>query len=312
MLKISSLKTGFAFWKSKQPLIYFISFCLLGFMSACQFNSVYLKPQKIPAGVRKMTVNNAADTTKIQFDEHTLQPLFLTSDLETMPQKFLVSSYIYQGSEGNKLNGWLMKPLNEAAKITIIHFHGNAGFLVSQYQAISPLIDYGFQVFTFDYSGYGFSEGESTRENVLNDGNATIAFVKSLPEVKNTKLVIYGQSLGGHLAAVVGTGNQSDIDALVIEGAFSSHKDIAANSIPILGRLLVKEMYSAKESIGNFRKPLLIIHSTDDETIPFSHGKKLFDSANQPKEFYEIRNCHICGLDFYAAEIAHKIQNMIK
>lgn len=206
----------------------------------------------------------------------------------------------------------MLKPKNVTPTITLIHFHGNAGFLLSQYQAMTPLLKYGFQIFVFDYSGFGFSEGKATRTNVLIDGNSALTYVKSRDDIKNTKLVIYGQSLGGHLSAVVAQKRQTEIDGLVIEGAFSSHKDIAAKTAGIFGRMFVSEKYSAYKAIQEFEKPVLVIHSTEDETTPFEMGQKIFNNANEPKEFYEIKGCHICGPDFYADSISLKIQNMLK
>lgn len=206
----------------------------------------------------------------------------------------------------------MLKPKNANPTITLLHFHGNAGFLLSQYQAMTPLLKYGFQAFVFDYSGFGFSDGKATRDNVLLDGNSALTYIKSRDDVKNTKLVIYGQSLGGHLSAVIAQQRQIDIDALVIEGAFSSHKDIAAKFAGFLGRIFVSEKYSAYKSIPNYKKPVLVIHSTEDEIIPFELGQKIFANANEPKEFYEIKKCHICGPEYYADSISEKIKNMVK
>lgn len=173
------------------------------------------------------------------------------------------------------------------------------------------MIKYGFQIFAFDYSGFGFSEGKATRQNVLVDANAALSYVKSRPDIKNTKLVIYGQSLGGHLSVVVASQRQTEIDGLIIEGAFSSHKDIAAKTAGILGRILVSQQYSAYKAIRSYKKPVLVIHSSEDEVIPFSMGQKIFNHANTPKEFYEIKKCHICGPEFYADSISQKIMDML-
>ena len=114
------------------------------------------------------------------------------------------------------------------------------------------------------------------------------------------------------MSAVVAQKRQTEIDGLVIEGAFSSHKDIAAKTAGIFGRMFVSEKYSAYKAIQEFEKPVLVIHSTEDETTPFEMGQKIFNNANEPKEFYEIKGCHICGPDFYADSISLKIQNMLK
>jgi hypothetical protein len=286
------------------------------FLTACSFNKMYLQPTnlpKIPPDKDKvsMTTTTKNDTTLAEFNTKTLQPTFFKTNKDTIDFDFTIESVVFESSNGNKLNGWILKPKNEIPTVTLLHFHGNAGFLLSQYQAMTPLIKYGFQIFVFDYSGFGFSEGKATRENVLIDANSALNYVKSRADIKNTKLVIYGQSLGGHLSAVVASQRQADIDGLVIEGAFSSHKDIAAQTAGIFGRILVSEKYSAFKSIRTFKKPVLVIHSTEDEVIPFKMGQKIFNNANSPKEFYEIKKCHICGPDFYADSISQKIINML-
>lgn len=281
------------------------------FLTSCSLNKMYLEPTKVPAGAKKLTMKSATDTTLVLFSEDNYQPTFLKNGKDTIHFDFTIESVLFESSNGNKLNAWLLKPKNEIPSITLLHFHGNAGFLISQYQAITPLIKHGFQIFMFDYSGFGFSEGKATRKNVLIDANSALSYVKNRPDIKNTKLVIYGQSLGGHLAAVVAEQRQSDIDGLVIEGAFSSHKDIAAETAGFFGRMVVSEKYSAFKSIRNFKKPVLVIHSTEDQVVPFKMGQKIFDNANPPKEFYKIKKCHICGPDFYSEEISRKIKKML-
>jgi len=96
----------------------------------------------------------------------------------------------------------------------------------------------------------------------------------------------------------------------------SSPKDIGAYMVRksiglgFVGRLLVKSDYSAKASIKNYHKPLLVIHSTEDEEIPFFMGRRLYDQANEPKEFYQIRGPHIAGPVRYPDTISLKIRTM--
>lgn len=259
-----------------------------------------------------MRVKSKKDTIIVSFSQGIHQPTFLRNGRDTIDPGYTIESVVYKNTNGDTLNGWFLKPKGQPAGITVLHLHGNAGCVVSQYGAISPLLKYGMQVFVFDYSGFGFSGGKATKKNVLVDALSTLDYLKAREDIKNTSLVLYGQSLGGHLSAVVGAKRQSDIDALVIEGAFSSHKDIAAYTVPVLGRLIVKKDYSAKQSIKEFHKPLLVIHSTEDETIPFKMGRKLFEAANAPKEFYEIKKCHICGPNYYPEEISKKIKNLLE
>lgn len=272
---------------------------------------MFLQPSKIPNHAKKLKITSETETSYIVFDTLSRQPTFLDSAEETKELTFEIESVVFNNSNGHALNGWLLKPKNSNPKITILHFHGNAGSILSHYQAMTPLLANGFQVFTFDYSGFGFSEGKATRKNILIDGNSALTYLKAREDVKNTKLVIYGQSLGGHLSAVVAEQRQEEIDGLVIEGAFSSHKDIAAEVAGFIGRIFVSEKYSAMQSIKGYNKPLLVIHSTEDEIIPIELGERIFDHANEPKEFYKIKECHICGPEFYADSISLKIKRML-
>lgn len=284
--------------------------CVTGF-SGCSFNKLFLHPTKIPREAKSLTMAIPGDTTKIVLSGDAYQPTFLKNGKDTLIRNYTIKSVVFEGAKENKLNGWMLKPKNTDPQITLIHFHGNAGSIFGQYQAVAPLLDYGFQVFVFDYSGFGLSEGKATRKNVMLDANAALSYAKDRPDIKGTKLVIYGQSLGGHLSAVVATEQQHEIDGLVIEGAFSSHGDMAAEFTGFLGRILVAEQYNGFKALRNYHKPVLIIHSTEDETVPFKMGKKLFENANQPKQFFEIEHCHICGPRFYAQDIAAKINNML-
>ncbi len=280
------------------------------FISSCSFNKIFLHPTKLPSETKTLTFNTKSDTLQIRYHEN-FQPVFFKSETDTFRFDYTIESVVFESTSGNKLNGWFLKPNGITPTVTLLHFHGNAGSLLSQFQAISPLIKYGYQVFLFDYSGFGFSEGSATRKNVLKDGNSALTYLKQRPDVAGTKLVLYGQSLGGHLAGVVGAMRENEIDALVIEGAFSSHKDIAAYQAGFLGKMIVSEQYSAKDSLKNYNKPLLVIHSIEDGTVPFDLGMILFEHANEPKEFYEINKCHICGPKYYTDSISAKIMRMV-
>jgi uncharacterized protein len=279
-------------------------------LNSCYLNKSFLQPFKASQTKKSYTMR---DSTVVFFEGENHQPTFTKNGKDTINYPFTIKSVMFNSENGHKLNGWILKPKNAKPTITLIHFHANSGMLLTQVVAISPLLKQGFQIFMFDYSGFGFSEGNAERKNVLTDGISAVDYVKNSPEFQNTKLVIYGQSFGGHLATVVATKKQNDIDALVSEGAFSSHDDIAGQGIwTIMARLTVKEMYAAKTYIKDFKKPVLIIHSDEDKTIPFKMGKKLYRKANQPKELFEIKGSHIMGPNLYPKEIAEKIKQMVK
>lgn len=291
-------------------------------LASCALDHAFLAPSVLPRTAKSITVKfqdlTTHDTVRIRFaPQYNYTPVFFRSRTDTLKQDFTVESVLFKSTNGNVLNGWMMKPKNQAPRATILHFHGNAGALVSQYQFMTPLLKQGFQVFVFDYSGFGFSEGKATRKNVLTDALAAINYVKTRNDTQNLPLVLYGQSLGGHLAAVAAATKQDALNALVLEAPFSSHKDIAAHRahqilfVGVVGRVLVKEQYSAKQCIKQFHKPLLVIHSSEDREIPFSMGQEIYNLATAPKIFYAIKKEHAFGPIYYADSISQKIYYLL-
>lgn len=295
------------------PIKFLFPLVLCILLTACSFDSMYLHPHKIPADAEKVSVydRRAGEQLTAEIGEN-FQPTFLSNSGDTADLAFEIESVLFGNNYGNTLNGWIMRPDSGYNGTTLLFFHGNAGNLFNHYNGVVPFVERGFKVFIFDYSGFGFSEGKASRDNVLRDANAALGYFLNRADLERAHLVLYGQSLGGHLAAVIAGQNQDKIDGLVVEGAFSSHGDIAASSAGFLGRILVAEKYSGLEAIGQYRKPLLVIHSPEDRTVPFELGKKLYDSANDPKSFLEIENCHICGPLYYADTIVSEINKMTR
>ena len=284
-------------------------FALLLILSSCSFNKMFLKPTNLQE-VSTTKINIGGQPIDLHFTPDTFQPTFMKGS-DTVSFNFSIRSVVFKSTSSNTLNAWLLQPEDIPAPITLLFFHGNGGFLGSQFQGMAPLVKFGFQILMVDYSGYGLSTGKASRKNVLLDALSTIDYALQNSEIKNTSVVIYGQSLGGNVAAVAAAERQDKINGLVLEGAFTSHDDMAAKQAGFFGRMMVAEKYSAKESIQLYGKPVLIIHSTEDKTVPFEMGKELFDLANQPKQFYQIDKCHICGPTFYAPEIAERIKKMV-
>ena len=290
----------------------FTSIILSSIISSCSFNKLYLIPRELT------TESTFKDYDALKDDSVTLsftkpgEPLFLYSDSSEVAYNYSIENLFFTNANNDSIHAWMMTPKGYVNSTTLLFLHGNAGNIVYQYQLAYPFVKRGYQVLLIDYSGFGFSQGKATRANVRLDADAAIEYLTKRSDQKDKKLLLYGQSLGGHLAASVASDHESSIDGLVIEGAFSSHKDIAALGFGFLGRWLTKEGYSAKEVIGDFNKPVLIIHSNEDRRIPFSQGQLLYEAATEPKAFYEIDQCHICGPLHYADEIVHRMEQLFQ
>lgn len=279
-------------------------------LSSCSLSKTFHKPYKNKYSLHQWKyVVVDKDTSYIHYNQENKEINFTTSNGTIINDDFIIKDTFFVSSSGNRLNGWFLTPKNLEPIATILHFHGSANNLFLHYRTISPLIDYGFQVFTFDYSGYGFSAGKATRQHVLDDAYSALDFLQENERIKEN-IIIYGHSYGGYLASIVGSNKQNDIKGIVIEGAFSAHKAEANYTVPILGLLVKNEELAAREIRKN-SKPVLIIHSTDDKKVPLKFGKEIFNNANQPKVFYQIDKPHIMGLQYYDKEIAEKIKMML-
>ena len=276
-------------------------------LSSCAFNFTFFRHNKLPKSNFSFTIGT--DTTFVKMDTITLQPTFLTKNKDTVDFGYSIQSVIFKSSNGNKLNGWMLKPKNVNIIGTILHFHGSGGNLLYHHKAISPLTKFGFQIFTFDYSGFGYSEGKSTRVSIVEDAHSAFEYTINRKDVKQTKIMLYGQSYGVHLATIVGIKQQREVEGMILEAGFSSHRDVAVYTIPVIGNI-VKQGVSTKNEIKKFKKTLLIIHSKEDKKVPYYMGEKIFKNANEPKEFYEVDKPHIEALQYYSEEISNKIKKM--
>ncbi|MCE3279994.1 MAG: hydrolase or acyltransferase, alpha/beta fold family [Bacteroidetes bacterium] len=224
----------------------------------------------------------------------------------------------FKSGNGNTLNGWFLKPKSGEIKATVLQLHGNGGNISYQYQFAEPLMKSGYQVMVFDYEGYGNSTGKPSQEKVLDDALHALKYIKQRNDVTGKKLILFGQSLGGHLSCVVAAKENSQIDALVVEGAFSGHELMAIyvgmqNGAPKwLAKLLVPTKYEAIDYIEKVTVPKLIIHSTEDATCPYFMGRDLFDKAVAPKEFWEIKGGHLQASRLYGAEFVKRFDKLLE
>ncbi len=279
-------------------------------ISSCAFNKLFLHPFPLETeDTFSDYFEDHNDTLTLSFNDMQ-KPSIKKSNGEPADLTYAIEQRNFTNSKDDTITGWLFKPKSYNGT-TIYYLHGNAGHLPLNFPLMVPFVNKGYQVYMIDYSGFGFSQGKAKRRNVLKDANEGLDFLLAQKDIQFDNLLIYGQSLGGHLSAVVGTQNQDKINGLVIEGAFSSHKDVANDRVPFLARIFVREMYSAEKVLPNYKKPLLIIHSVEDKTVPIHHGRRLYEVASTDKRLYEIEHRHIYGPLYYADSIDIKMQQLL-
>lgn len=199
----------------------------------------------------------------------------------------------FRSADGTRLSGWFLPAENRAdpkeAKGTVVHFHGNAQNMSAHWRFVAWLPKQDYNVFVFDYRGYGQSEGKPEPKGVFEDSNAALNHVRSRSDVDPTRLFVFGQSLGGTNAiAVVGAGNRAGVKAAAIESTFYSYSAIANDKLQGAG-LLVSDDYAASKYVAAVSPiPLLFIHGTADQVIPLAHSKRLMADAREPRRLVEV------------------------
>lgn len=191
----------------------------------------------------------------------------------------------FEAEDKTKLHGWYC--VSEKPRAVILIAHGNAGHVASRAGWLRYLQQKAHcSVFMFDYRGYGRSEGKPTVKGILQDAQAARAKLCELAAVKNSEIVLMGESLGG--AVVVELAKQSGPRALILQSTFTSMRDLAEVHFPQLSWLVAKSKLNSVAAISAYHGPLLQSHGTADQTIPFTQGERLFSAANDPKTFVRL------------------------
>jgi len=190
----------------------------------------------------------------------------------------------------------IIKP-DRQPKATTIYFHGNGGNISKWMGHVMPLVSDGFQVCMLDYRGYGKSSGIPTHLNIAHDAQMFLDTLMTMDDIKETKLIIYGASIGTQVATHLTKENNDNISALVLDGMMTSFTDVALLTTPKEYHQYVKQYatspYSAKEDIKEIRNiRILFIHSEEDP-IPIDGAHQIYESSNCEKLFWIYEGKHI-------------------
>ena len=195
-------------------------------------------------------------------------------------------------SDGVTLHGWYI-PGDDSEQV-LLFFHGNAGNISHRGESIAIFHRLGLNVLIIDYRGYGESGGSPSELGLYRDARAAWQYLTETLGFAPSDIILFGRSLGSAVAAKLASERRPG--ALILESGFSSAKDAAREIYPLLSWLvLLRFELDAVRYLGSVHCPVLVLHSPDDEIIPYSLGRKLFDAAPEPKRFVELRGGHNDG-----------------
>ena len=202
-------------------------------------------------------------------------------------------------ADGETLHGWWVPA--EGARGTVLFFHGNAGNISHRLDYLQMFHHLRYSTLIVDYRGYGSSTGTPSEAGTYRDAEAAWEHLRHARLAKPRDVVIAGESLG----AAVATWLAAEVGprAVVLFSTFTSATDLGAEVywfLPV--RLLSRIGYDNRGNLKRIRAPVFIAHSRDDDIVPYAHGKRLYEAANEPKTFLEMRGGHNDGFVFTRPE----------
>lgn len=214
-------------------------------------------------------------------------------------------------ADGVALHGWYVPA--PGARRVLLFFHGNAGNISHRLDSIQIFHDLGLDVLIIDYRGYGRSEGSPSEQGTYRDAEAAWRYLAGERGLDPGRVVVFGRSLGAAVAAWLAARHPPG--ALILESAFRSVPAMAAELYPWLPvRWLARLRYETQAYVGQVTAPVLVVHSTDDEIVPFTHGQAVYDAAREPKTLLRLRGGHNDGFmvsaDVYRAGLAEFLRQL--
>ncbi len=226
-----------------------------------------------------------------------MQPSFLYSPVQELPYTpaelgLDFEEVFFRAGDQVQLHGWYIPAPN--SEFTVLFCHTNGGNMMYQLDSINIFYNLGLSCFIFDYRGYGSSRGRPSEHGTYLDVRAAFRWLTKKKKIPAEKTIVFGRSLGGSIAAYLA--GRVRLRGLVIESAFTSYVDIGRKFYPYMPvKWFARFNYPTIEYVRKVTCPVLVIHSRNDEMIPFEFGLQLYEAANEPKEFVELYGGHNDG-----------------
>lgn len=200
-------------------------------------------------------------------------------------------------ADGLRLHAWFFKADESSPRkaFAVLFCHGNGGNISSRPGYYKALCETGVNLLTFDYRGYGRSEGRVDEAGTYTDALTALAWLQTRG-FPPSHVVAWGESLGGGVASEVAA--RVALGGLALQSSFTSIADLGEEIFPWLPvRWINRIKYDTRERLPRIGCPVLVMHSRADDVISPRHGERNFAAAREPKLFWEIAGTHVGALD---------------
>ncbi len=205
-------------------------------------------------------------------------------------QEVWIGVKTWQGTT-ERLHAWWL-PGRKGDEQVLLHLHGNGGNMSYNLDTLSVYQNLGFSILSIDYRGYGRSEGKfPTEAEVYRDAQAAWDYLVTTRGISPENIFLYGHSLGGAIAIDLAI-RQPRAAGVIADNTFTSMRAMV-DYIPLYrffpADLLLRERFDSLSKLRLLRSPLLLIHGSDDRTVPPSMGEVLYKQAKVPKKLFVIQ-----------------------
>lgn len=237
-----------------------------------------------------------------------------SSELVTTPSQWGMpyEEVEFASADKKKLHGWFIP--HPTATYTMLFFHGNGGNISHRGDSVAIFHRLGLNVLLVDYRGYGRSEGRPNEAGLYRDATAAWQYLRQQKQVKPENIILFGRSMGGAVATELAARTRPG--GLILESSFSSATDMARKLFPLLSRItLLRYHFDSVSRIKQVKSPIMVLHSPQDEIIPYELGRRLYAAAPGVKQFVELRGDHNSGFlqsqPHYEQKLAQFINELI-
>lgn len=195
-------------------------------------------------------------------------------------------------TSGKPVSGWYLP--HPSANKTILFFHGNGGNISHRGDSLFIFHKLKLNTLIIDYPGYGDSAGHPSEDGLYQSADAAWQYLIDEEKIEPKNIIIFGRSLGG--AVAVDLASRVNAGGLILESTFSSTRDFVDMTLPIISNFIyLRYSFDSLSKINKVKYPVFMIHSPDDEIIPYTLGKKLFMAGRTKKQFLKIKGGHNDG-----------------